>query len=113
MRFSAGSAWPSGIVPDLLGSVGRSHLLILFNLKTMKNIPIQEKSAIGMLVAGIAFALIALLVPPVGQIHESVCWVFAQCLIYAGSVFGIATYIEHLHQRLLVMPRDRSLRVKS
>ena len=76
----------------------------------MKNNPsLQEKSAIGMLVAGVVIALIALLVPPLGQIHESVCWIFAQCLIYAGSVFGVASYLEHLRRRLLLDPPDAPL----
>lgn len=78
------------------------------------NITLQEKSAVGMLIAGVIIALIALLVPPLGQIHESVCWVFAQCLIYAGSVFGVATYLEHLRNRLLsTPPPSHSVPVKS
>lgn len=60
----------------------------------------QEISALVLLLFGMAFALIALLIPPAGQIHASVCWVFAQCLVYAGSVFGISCYIERLKAHL-------------
>lgn len=30
-----------------------------------------------------------------GVIHDSVQWYFSQCLIYAGSFFGIATYVNY------------------
>lgn len=29
-----------------------------------------------------------------GEIHDSVQWYFSQCLIYAGSFFGISTYVH-------------------
>ena len=29
-----------------------------------------------------------------GSIHDSVLWIFAQCLIYAGSVLGVAGYLR-------------------
>ena len=32
--------------------------------------------------------------PPVGEISDSVLWLFAQCLIYAGSIFGVGIYIQ-------------------
>ena len=54
----------------------------------------QVGSAFLMLGAGVALAGVALLLPPKGEIADSVCWVFAQCLIYAGSVFGLAGYVE-------------------
>ena len=30
-----------------------------------------------------------------GMIHDSVQWYVSQCLIYAGSFFGIATYVNY------------------
>ena len=54
----------------------------------------KEFSAMFLLVAGVAFAFIALLMPPPGEIHDSVLYIFAQILIYAGSVFGISAYID-------------------
>ena len=35
-----------------------------------------------------------LLLPPMGTIHDSVLWVFAQCLIYAGSVLGVTGFLK-------------------
>ena len=55
---------------------------------------LKELTAIALLVAGIVMAFIALFLPPPGEIHESVLFIFAQILIYAGSIFGIDAYIR-------------------
>ena len=59
----------------------------------IQNSPLQSKSiqvwsAIAMLFGGFALAVAGFIVPPTGQIHESVLGIFAECLIYAGSIFG-------------------------
>ena len=54
----------------------------------------RDLTAIVMLIAGIVMAFIALFLPPPGEIHESVLFIFAQILIYAGSIFGIDAYIR-------------------
>ena len=38
-----------------------------------------------MLVMGVTLCFCAFWTAPVGEIHDSVLWYFAQCLIYAGS----------------------------
>ena len=53
----------------------------------MKRISVKEWTAILLLTAGVAMAFIALLLPPPGEIHDSVLYVFAQILIYSGTVF--------------------------
>lgn len=55
---------------------------------------VQTLSAVAMLAFGVAFATVALLLPPRGEVADSVCWVFAQCLIYAGSALGLAGYVD-------------------
>ncbi len=55
---------------------------------------IQVWTAVFMLFAGVALSVAGFIVPPVGIIHESVLWFFAQCLIYAGSIFGVSIYIS-------------------
>ena len=55
---------------------------------------LKELTAIALLVTGIVMAFIALFLPPPGEIHESVLFIFAQILIYAGSIFGIDAYIR-------------------
>ena len=54
----------------------------------------RDLTAIVLLIAGILMAFIALFLPPPGEIHESVLFIFAQILIYAGSIFGIDAYIR-------------------
>ena len=54
----------------------------------------QVYSALAMLLAGVALSVAGFLVPPVGKISDSVLWFFAQCLIYAGSIFGVSIYVQ-------------------
>ncbi|MBU3043456.1 hypothetical protein KO473_21215 [Bacteroides sp. HF-4919] len=66
---------------------------------------LQLFSAVGMLMVGTGLAIAGFLADPVGEIHDSVLWIFAQCLIYAGSIFGVGIYINgkfnHLQNKLL------------
>lgn len=55
---------------------------------------IQAFSAIGMLVIGSALSVAGFVVPPTGEISDSVLRFFAECLIYAGSIFGIGIYVN-------------------
>ena len=54
---------------------------------------IQIYSAIAMLIAGVGLATAGFIVAPTGVISDSVLLFFAQCLIYAGSIFGVSVYI--------------------
>nr|DAQ08256.1 MAG TPA: hypothetical protein [Caudoviricetes sp.] len=54
----------------------------------------QVLSALAMLLAGVALSIAGFIVPPVGEISDSVLWFFAQCLIYAGSIFGVSIYVQ-------------------
>lgn len=60
----------------------------------MKKFCFKELSAIVLLIAGVTMAFIALFLPPPGEIHDSVLYIFAQILIYCGSIFGIDSYIN-------------------
>ena len=71
---------------------------------------IQVASAIGMLIGGFALAVIGFFTPPVGQIHESVLSIFAECLIYAGSIFGVAIYIQTKYAELRAYVEERTRR---
>ena len=53
-----------------------------------------------MLFGGFALAVAGFIVPPTGQIHESVIGIFAECLIYAGSIFGVTIYIQTKYTEL-------------
>ena len=50
---------------------------------------IQVWTAVGMLIAGVVMSFIGFFVEPLGIIHDSVLWFFAQCLVYAASIFGV------------------------
>ena len=66
----------------------------------MKKITNEEKefiticSAMGMLLFGCAMVVAAFLIEPVGQVSESILWVFGQSLIYSGGALGIANYAK-------------------
>lgn len=55
---------------------------------------IQVFSAIAMLVAGVGLSIAGFIVPPTGEIADSVLMFTAQCLVYAGSALGINVYIN-------------------
>lgn len=59
------------------------------------NTNIQNYSAIAMLFVGTTLSIIGFIVPPTGEISNSVLAFFGQCLVYAGSVFGIKTYMHN------------------
>lgn len=51
-------------------------------------------SAVAMLAFGMILTAIGFFVEPLGEVSDSVLWVLGQALIYAGSIFGIATYTK-------------------
>lgn len=55
-------------------------------------VSIRLGSALAMLVGGYALAVAGFITPPKGEISDSVLWIFSQCLIYAGSIFGVSIY---------------------
>ena len=55
---------------------------------------IQVFTAIAMLVAGVSLSIAGFIVPPTGEISDSVLLFTAQCLVYAGSALGINVYIN-------------------
>ena len=63
-------------------------------LSLEKKEAIQYATAVGMLVAGLALTVAGFVVEPLGVISDSVLYVLAQCLIYAGSIFGIGLYVN-------------------
>lgn len=62
---------------------------------------IQVWTAVGMLIAGVTMSFIGFFVEPLGIIHDSVLWFFAQCLVYAGSIFGVCIYVNGRVQSVL------------
>lgn len=52
-------------------------------------------SALFLLFSGVTMAFLSFFTSQNGEISDSVLWYFAQCLIYAGSVFGMKIYIDN------------------
>lgn len=52
-------------------------------------------SALLMIVAGIGLSVASFVRDPLGEISDSVLWFVAQSLVYAGSIFGVAIYIDN------------------
>lgn len=68
---------------------------------------IAVTSAMVMLLFGIALTTAGFVIPPTGEIHESVLWVLGQALIYAGSIFGIAYYARGVVDRRIAEIEDK------
>ena len=47
-----------------------------------------------MLIFGCTLTAIGFFMEPAGEVSSSVMWVLGQCLIYAGSVFGLKNYVD-------------------
>lgn len=51
-------------------------------------------TACGTLLSGIALSFLSFFLSVPHVIHDSVLWYFAQCLVYTGSAFGLAAYVN-------------------
>ncbi|MBR7029484.1 MAG: hypothetical protein IKI05_08830 [Bacteroidaceae bacterium] len=74
----------------------------------------QYITAGAMLLVGVSLAIAGFIVPPTGEISDSVLYFTAQCFIYAGSVFGVSVYVtdkfKNLQRKLGVKdPEDEEL----
>ena len=56
----------------------------------------EKISACLLLIFGAAMAATSLFLPPEGEIDGTVLMLFAQILVYAGSIFGVKIYIKDL-----------------
>lgn len=62
----------------------------------MKTTRIEMKTAMAVLliVSGVVMCYLSFYTDPVGEISGSVLGYFGECLIWAGSVFGLVEYID-------------------
>jgi len=60
---------------------------------------IEKVSAGLLLLFGAVIAAISLFLPPTGEIDGSVLMLFAQILVYTGSIFGVKIYIHDLIEK--------------
>ena len=80
------------------------------------SLPIKQKiaiiSAIAAFTIGWGLTIWGFLLPPVGEIADSVLWVLGQALIYASSVFGITSYFSSETTRMKTEIRDEMERIR-
>ena len=60
---------------------------------------LEGATASFLLAFGCILATISLFMPPEGEIDGSVLMLFAQILVYSGSIFGVKIYIKDLIKR--------------
>lgn len=64
-------------------------------MQANKKDTIATWSAVGMLGFGVILTTAGFIIPPVGEVHDSILWILGQVLIYTGSIFGITMYTNH------------------
>ncbi len=69
------------------------------NFQAMK-LRFHKATALLTLAAGIGLAIAGFIVPPLGEISNSVLMYTAQTLIYAGSVLGVNVVIDQKLEKL-------------
>ena len=57
-------------------------------------------TAVAAFVLGWGLTIAGFIVPPVGEIADSVLWVLGQGLVYAASVFGVTSYFNAESHRM-------------
>jgi hypothetical protein len=78
-------------------------------MKKQNKESLQVWTAVVMLAVGTLLVIAGFIVPPTGEVHDSVLWFFGECLIYAGSIFGISIYVSgkiHNIRRELNLPEE-------
>lgn len=61
---------------------------------------IKELTALFALIFGFCLSLAGFIVNPTGVVDDSVLWILGQCLIYAGSIYGISTHFQKKQKEL-------------
>lgn len=64
-------------------------------------------SACVTLTAAIGFSVAGFIVPPLGEIHDSVLWITGQFLFYTGGALGISTYTYYGFKRMQAQLNSR------
>lgn len=69
------------------------------NMETWKQMDVKQKFAIATAVvafiAGWGLTIAGFIIPPEGEVADSVLWILGQSLIYTASVLGIGMYFNN------------------
>ena len=55
---------------------------------------LAEASAVVMLLSGVVLTYLSFFLGGRGEVADSVLYYMAQCLVYAGSIFGVSVYMR-------------------
>ena len=55
---------------------------------------LAETSAVVMLLSGVVLTYLSFFLGGQGEVADSVLYYMAQCLVYAGSIFGVSVYMR-------------------
>lgn len=73
-------------------------------MKNWGTLNIKEKlaiiTAIAAFVIGWGLTIAGFIVPPTGDVHDSVLFILGQALVYSASVFGITSYFTSESKRM-------------
>ena len=68
-------------------------------METWKSMDIKQKfaivTAVVAFVAGWGLTIAGFIIPPEGEVSDSVLWILGQALIYTASVLGIGMYFKN------------------
>lgn len=68
-------------------------------METWKTLDIKQKFAVGTavvaFVVGWGLTIAGFIIPPQGEVADSVLWILGQSLIYTASVLGIGMYFKN------------------
>ena len=68
-----------------------------------QRLDIKTKFAIGTavvaFVVGWGLTIAGFIIPPKGEVHDSVLWILGQALVYTASVLGIGMYFNNQMQK--------------
>ena len=48
-----------------------------------------------MLLFGMVITTAGFLIPPTGEVHDSVLWIFGQTLVFAGAILGVSLHVDN------------------
>ena len=61
----------------------------------MKKQALNTWFSIALVASGAVLSFLGFYTEPIGEISDSVLWYFAQTLIYAGTAFGMKSYVDY------------------
>ena len=69
------------------------------DMETWAKMDVKQKfaivTAVVAFIAGWGLTIVGFIIPPEGEVHDSVLWILGQALVYTASVLGIGMYFNN------------------